>query len=234
MVLKGYRYVLVEDQQVSTKIFLKSNTSLEIYFLKGIDFFFILWYTYYMAKINKYSFSDLKDSMGRYRTQSLFWEFAFLNKERENVLEPLFTLKDYDLVKGEVTYPSLKTIYMTYDHVPGFEYEFALDVFGSWDHWNKLASETIPAIRNTIKEWREELEIKLKAQAIKSLIQTSRIDDVKGFNAAKYLADKGYAPTRGRPSKEEVEREKKVQAGVSKELEADMERLGLSVINGSK
>lgn len=192
----------------------------------------------------KYSFSDLKDAMGRYRTQSLFWELRM--KGDENLrgstdgtssprnYTPLFTLKDYDLEKDGITYPSLKKKYMSYDHIPGFEYEFALDVFGSWDHWNKLANDTIPAIKNVIKEWRDELEIRLKAQAIKALIQTSRLDDVKGFNAAKYLADKGYAPQRGRPSKEEVEREKKVQAGVSKDLEADMERLGLSVVNGTK
>lgn len=179
-----------------------------------------------------YSFSDLKDSMGRYRTQSLFWEFRF--KEDEDKYSPLFSLKEYDLEKGKVTYPSLKQIYMSYDHIPGFEYEFALDVFGSWDHWSKLATETIPEIRNTVKGWRDELEIKLKAQAIKSLIAASREDDAKGFNAAKYLADKGYAPTRGRPSKEEVEREKKIQAGVSKELQEDMERLGLSVVSGGK
>lgn len=185
-----------------------------------------------MSFKKNYSFSDLKDSMGRFRTQSLFWEFRF--KEDEEKYSPLFSIKDYELKKPEGNYPSLKQIYMSYDHVPGFEYEFALDVFGSWDHWNKLATETIPAIRNEIKGWREELDVKLKAQAIKSLIAASRDGDAKGFNAAKYLADKGYAPTRGRPSKEEVEREKRVQAGVSKELEDDMQRLGLTVISGSK
>ena len=182
-----------------------------------------------------YSFSELKDSIGRYRTQSLFWEFAFLNQDRDNVLEPIFTLKDYDLKKGKVVYPSLKLIYMSYDHIPGFEYEFAMDVFNSWDHWNKLASDTAnKQIRDAITSWREELDIRIKAQAIKALIQSSRIDDSKGFNAAKYLADKGYTPTRGRPSKEELERHKKVEAGVNKELEEDMARLGLTVVNGGK
>jgi hypothetical protein len=56
------------------------------------------------------------------------------------------------------------------------------------------------------------------------------------MKAAKYLADKGYAVLnkRGRPSSEEVERELRVQAGASKELEDDMKRLGLSVVNGGK
>lgn len=182
-------------------------------------------------KLN-YEFSDLKDAMGRFRTQSLFWEFRFTKDEDK--YPAYFTLKDRNIDKDGVTFYSLKQIYMSYDHIPGFEYEFALDTFNSWDHWIKLATETIPEIRNEIKGWREELDIKLKAQAIKSLIAASRDSDSKGFNAAKYLADKGYAPTRGRPSKEEVEREKRVQAGVSKELEDDMLRLGLTVISGSK
>jgi hypothetical protein len=185
-----------------------------------------------MSKRKTYEFQELKDDMGRYRTQSLFWELRF--KGDEDKYAPLFTIKDYDLVKDGITYPSLKQIYMSYDHIPNFEYEFAMDVFNSWDHWTKLATDTVPIVKNAIKGWREELEIKLKAAAIKSLIMTSREPDSKGFNAAKYLADKGYAPVRGRPSKEEVEREKRIQAGVNKDLEADMERLGLSVVNGSK
>lgn len=187
------------------------------------------------SKIKTYSFSELKDSIGRYRTQSLFWEFAFLNQDRDTVLEPIFTLKDYDVEKDGVIYPSLKSVYMSYDHIPGFEYEFALDVFNSWDHWSKLASDTAnKQIRDAVSSWREELDIRIKAKAIKALMMSSRIDDAKGFNAAKYLADKGYAPQRGRPSKEEVQREKKIQAGVSRELEEDMARLGLTVINGTK
>lgn len=185
-----------------------------------------------MSRKTSYKFEELKDAMGRYRTQSLFWELRM--KEDITTYPPIFSLKDYDLEKDGIIYPSLKQIYMSYDHIPGFEYEFALDIFNSWDHWNKLANDTIPAIKSVIREWREELEVRLKAQAIKALIQTSRLDDVKGFNAAKYLADKGYAPQRGRPSKEEVEREKRVQAGVNKDLEDDMARLGLSVVNGGK
>lgn len=185
-----------------------------------------------MSKKQSYKFQDLKDDMGRFRTQSLFWELRM--KEETEKYPPIFSLKDYDLEKDTIVYPSLKQIYMSYDHIPGYEYEFAIDVFNSWDHWNKLANDTIPAIKSVIKDWREELDIRLKAQALKSLILTSRLDDVKGFNAAKYLADKGYAPQRGRPSKEEVEREKRIQAGTSKELEDDMKRLGLSVVNGGK
>lgn len=173
----------------------------------------------------------MKDDMGRYRTQSLFWE---LRHDNDNRYPPIFSLKSYDLVKPEGTYPSLKQIYMSYDHIPNFEYEFALDVFNSWDHWVKLAHETIPAIKDEIKAWREELDIKIKAKTLKAMIIASMDNDAKGVNAAKYLAEKGYLAKRGRPSKEEVERERKIQAGVNKELETDMERIGLKVVNGGK
>ena len=189
-----------------------------------------------MTKIKKYEYSELKDKMGRYRTQSLFWEYAFLNNNREedNVLDPLFTIKDQNIERDGITYPSLKKIYMSYDHVPGFEYDFAMEVFNSWDHWTKLADNSTADVKEAIRTWRQELEIKIKASAVKSIMSASLDSDAKGVAAAKYLADKGYAPTRGRPSKEEVEREKKVAAGVNKDLEADMERLGLTVINGTK
>lgn len=189
-----------------------------------------------MSKIKKYEYSDLKDKMGRLRTQSLFWEYSYLHKDKEaeDNLDPLFSLKDYDIVKDGITYPSLKKIYMSYDHVPGYEYEFAIDVFNSWDHWVKLTDTTTPLLREEFKSWRTELEIKIKAKAIKAIMNASLDSDAKGVTAARYLADKGYAPTRGRPSKEEVEREKKIAAGVNKDLEADMERLGLTVVSGGK
>ena len=169
-----------------------------------------------------------KDTMGRYRTQSLFWEM------RDSSMDPIWSTKDYDLVKGDKTYKSLKNIYMSYTHVPGFEYDFAMDLFGSWDHWLKLCNDTTPAIKDMIKGWRDELDVRIKAKGIKSIILHSLDDDPKGLQAAKYLVEKGYESKRGRPSKAEVERETKIQAGVNKELKDDMERIGLKVMEGGK
>jgi|7_EtaG_2_1085326.scaffolds.fasta_scaffold72240_1 hypothetical protein len=172
--------------------------------------------------------SSLKDEMGRYRTQSLFWELRYGSSDK---YKPIFTLKDRDLKKGKETFLSLKQIYMKYTHIPEMEYEFAMDVFGSWNHWERLSKETVPAIKDEIQSWRDELDIRNRADALKKMMIASGDNDAKGVNAAKYLAEKGYLSKRGRPSKEEVERERKVQAGVSKELEGDMERLGLKVVN---
>jgi hypothetical protein len=171
--------------------------------------------------------SVMKDDIGRYRTQSLFWELRYGTEEK---FPPIFTLKSDNIERDGKLYYSLKKIYLSYDHVPKFEYEFATDVFGSWDHWNKLANDTLPAIKDEIKSWREELDIKLKALGLKALIHASRDNDAKGVQASKYLAEKGYEVKRGRPSKAEIEAERKQAAGVKKELASDMERIGLAVV----
>ena len=98
-----------------------------------------------------------KDKMGRYRARSLFWEM------RDESMEPIWCMKDYDLVKGDITYPSLKKIYMAYDHVPGAEYDFAMEHFGSWDHWIKLcnSNDTSTRIKDMIQAWRNEIDIRI-------------------------------------------------------------------------
>ena len=169
-----------------------------------------------------------KDDLGRYRTQSLFWELR--HGVDTNKYPPVFTTKDEDIKRDGITYKSMKKIYMSYDHIPGYEYEFAMDVLGSWDHWNKLANDTIPELKNMIQGWRDELDVRLKALGLKALIHASRDNDAKGVQASKYLVEKGYIQKRGRPSKEEMERELKVSTKAKKELNDDLERIGLKVV----
>lgn len=177
-----------------------------------------------------YKSSDMLDTLGRFRTASLFVENRrYEDEERDSPkYPPIFSLKNEDQLVDDKLYPSLKKLYMSYSHVPGFEYEFAMDVLFSWDHWMKLTEDAV--IRHKIKEWRSELDIKNKAQAIRSLIEVSKVSDPKGVSAAKYLAEKGYVSRKGRPSKEDVERERKIEAGVRDNLDQDMARLGISVI----
>lgn len=128
---------------------------------------------------------------------SLFWEF------RKPPYPFLWTLRDEDIERDGVVIPSLSRIYMNYPHIPGHEYEFAIDHFKHWDHWVKLC--TTSALRVYVEAWREELDIKNKAIQIKNLVTAAKIGDV---SASKYLAEGKYdmqAPKRGRPSKEEKE-----------------------------
>lgn len=179
--------------------------------------------------------SSLRDQFGRVRTNSLFWEYR--HSEREDML-PLFTTKDKphtvksDFSSELITYPSLKQIYFTYDHIPNMEYDFAMEVFGSWEVWERI---TKCVIKDLIQDWRDEYEIKLKADAIRKMIQLSKQDSAAGATATRYLADKGYLDKKvGRISKADKEREIKIAAGLHDDLSSDMERLGLSIVNGGR
>jgi|SaaInlStandDraft_2_1057019.scaffolds.fasta_scaffold86029_1 hypothetical protein len=188
---------------------------------KVLDFLSIMWYNISMN--NKLKSTD---SVGRYRTLSLFWEWNTPGDK-----PALFTNKAEDIVRDNVTYKSMKKLYMSYEHAPGLEYDFAIEVLGSWEHWQKVVNGS-KELQEMIKDWQHELDIRLKAQGIKAIMRHSLDDDPKGLQAAKYLVEKGYAKRAGRPSKEEIERELKTDAKAAKDRQADLERIGLKVVNG--
>lgn len=165
--------------------------------------------------------NSFKDSMGRFLTYSLFWEFR-----REND-KPIFTIKSRDIERDGVEYPSLKRFYMSLATFPeDGEYDFATSVFGEdegWEHWQKLLSNR-QLYSDYFSKWREELEIKRRAEAIKELTKASR-QGSKGVSAAKYIAEKGWQKRAGRPSKDEINRERKIAAGIHSETMEDIERL---------
>ena len=173
--------------------------------------------------------SEMKDDLGRWRTTSLFWETRRANEDK---YPPLWSLKDRAHTVGKIVYPSFKELYLSYDHVPLHEYQFVLDTLGSWKHWQVLCDSTIG---NHISEWREELTVRIKADALRRLMAVSRESTSVGVAAARYLADEGYLPKKvGRVSKEEKLRAVKQAAGVRDSLEEDMARLNLNVITGGK
>lgn len=160
-----------------------------------------------------------KDSLGRWRTQTLFVEY----KDRTGKYEFFYTLKDYD--NNGVA--SLKHLYL--DLADPTEYLFAAKYLGGWEHWQKMVNNSI--LREEIDKWRLELEIKIKAEAIKAIAEISNDKDDKGrLSAAKWIAEKGWEPKRGRPTKAEVEKEKKIHAGVTSYIDKEYDRL----INGKK
>jgi hypothetical protein len=92
---------------------------------------------YNMAISRKIS---MKDNQGRYRTLSLFKEY-----QQEGF-------------KWYWTIPQLKKIYLEYNHIPHYEYEFANDHFEDWQHWEKVADG---GMKFAIDEWRAERSLKL-------------------------------------------------------------------------
>ena len=75
-----------------------------------------------------------------------------------------------------------------------------------------------------VEQWRMELELKLRSQAVMDIRDLSSGE--KGFQAAKWLADRGWDKrTAGRPSNADIERETKIQANIAEEYNADVVRL---------
>ena len=160
---------------------------------------------------------DTKDALGKWLTLAMFWE------SRHPKYTPTYTLKDYDMERDGVFYPSLKKIYL--EKSDPTEYLFATEVFDSWPHWQAICNSY--RIRPIIAKWREELEVKLRAEGVRAIMTSAINDGSKGVTAAKYIAEKGWEKHRGRPSKDEVDGERKMAASVAKELEDDLARMEL-------
>lgn len=160
-----------------------------------------------------------KDSQRRFLTNAMFFE----SRIKGNGLEPTFTFKEQDHEYQGVTYISMRRIYMEMEDPT--EYDFAMETLGSWDHWLKLCNS--PAIREHIDKWRDELETKLRARAVKAMIETATTAGAKGTTAAKWLATAGWKEGKGRPSKARVRGELKKAAQVVSIVDADAARLGL-------
>lgn len=168
-------------------------------------------------RITEIDKSQYKDKMGRYRTQSLFFETNLTG------IDAIFTLKEEDHEYNGKHYISLKRIYLEMED-PG-EYEFATTIFGTWTQWERICNNG--QLKVHIERWREELAIKIEAKALREVIKTANKGGKDGQQAARWLASGQYKNSKGRPSKAEVEGMKKHLAGIDEELSEDAERMGV-------
>lgn len=159
----------------------------------------------------------LKDQMGKFRTGSLFLEPLY-----DETNDTVFTLKDYDHThKGRFHY-SLKKIYL--EIADPTEYRFAIEVFNSWEHWQRISKNG--TISPFVDKWRDELEVKLRSLSINNIIETAKVIDSKALPAMKWLAEGGWRISkRGRISKEDKEVEVKKEAGILRSINEDLKRI---------
>lgn len=157
--------------------------------------------------------TKLKASNGVPLSQGLFLEIGYTE-------HAVFTTKDEDYeYKGKV-YPSLKRLYLEMEDAG--EYEFACKYLLGWDHWQKLCNNK--AIAVFIESWRYELELKLRSRAIKQIMDFANTP--KGFQAAKWIADRGWDKrAAGRPSKDEVDKQTRLDADLYKQFDDDLKRV---------
>lgn len=157
--------------------------------------------------------SQLKTSNGIPLTQGLFLEIGY--KEYA-----VFTTKDEDYEYNGRIYPSLKRLYLEMEDVG--EYEFATTYLLGWNHWQRLCSNK--EVAKHVDEWRYELELKLRSKAIKSILKKTNVE--QGINAAKWIAEKGWDKRKaGRPTKEDIQKETRIQADLDRQFQEDLKRL---------
>jgi hypothetical protein len=154
----------------------------------------------------------MKDEGGRPYTQSLFLEIGYTD-------QAIYTTKDHDhLYKGHL-YPSLKRLYL--EEEDPTEYDFSVKYLLGWNHWLRLCENK--TVRKHIDEWREELELKLRSRAVKQMIKNAAMGKIQ---AQQWVANKGWSGRiAGRPSKADIDSEKKFQSRVADEYSADVVRL---------
>lgn len=154
------------------------------------------------------------DSAGRPLTQSLFLEIAYSDYA-------IYTLKEQDYeYKGRV-YPSLKALYLKEEDPT--EYSFATKYLLGWQHWKRLCENK--AISKHVEEWREELELKIRSQAVRDMVNMCASEN-GNYSAAKFLADRGWDKrAAGRPSKKDKEAHLRMEERLADEFEADLKRL---------
>jgi hypothetical protein len=158
--------------------------------------------------------NKLRDGRGRPLTQSLFLEFGY------NTEYAVFTLQEEDYEYKGKTYISLKALYLA--HEDPIEYDFATTYLLNWNQWKRLINNKLFATHHA--EWRDELELKLRAQSFRDIKELSMGE--KGFQAAKFIADKGWDKRgAGRPSNEDKEREMNMQTKIDSEYDEDVKRL---------
>ena len=166
-------------------------------------------------------FDSFKDTQGRFRTQSLFIETP------HESYPAYFTLKKSDHTKNGKVYTSLYRKYMEIGDPT--EYQMAIRLFGSWDHW--LALTKSKWFGEHLTGWREELKTRLESDRYFEMDQVAKTCSLQpqGIQATKWLAER-YGDTatakRGRPSKAEKAKHLRKLQDESEDLKEDAKRIG--------
>lgn len=156
--------------------------------------------------------SKFKDSMGKYITQSLFLEMGY------DTDKAVYTFKDTDYEYKGTVYASLRRLYM--EMMDPTEYFFAERYLWGWEHWQRITENK--ELRKEIDKWREELEVKIRAAGIRAVIGLGATN----FTAAQWVANgKWNHKSKGRPTKEERQREEEIRRAAVNEAQNDLGRI---------
>ena len=167
--------------------------------------------------------NKFKNAIGAHLLKPIFFEYD--NSEH---LYSVYTLKDYDHTVDGITYPSLRKLYVEMEDPT--EYEFAVKHLDGWVHWKKLTESSF--FQQYLKEWREELEVRMRAKALNRIKTRATGDTKDSFAADKILLAGGWKTQStekvGRPTKDKIKEEANKLFMESSEFDEDFKRLGIN------
>ncbi len=175
--------------------------------------------------------SKFKNASGTYIIKPIFFEFDDARHEYT-----VFTLKEQDLKYisqdgTEKIFPSLRRLFIEAEDPT--EYSFATTYLDSWSHWKKLSSA--PFFKPYLKEWREELEIRLRSSALLRMKTRAVGTSKDAMQADKILLSGGWKTeeekTRGRPSKQSIKQAAEELFTQRTEFDEDFDRITGSTMN---
>lgn len=141
--------------------------------------------------------TDYKTDGGVVRTKSLFHEYSY-----DDTSFVVFTLKDTgyflpskspegeDQGSGKELLP-ISRLFVESTVQDPTEYSFAMEVFGSWEAWDKIRSGD-RRLKAQIEKWRTEADVCRKSIAFKSVVEEAQ-GGKSAFSAAKYLIEETWA-----------------------------------------
>ena len=161
--------------------------------------------------------NPFRNPSGARYLKGLFYET--LGSDKSTVV---YTLKDHDH-KG---YVSLYRLYMEANDLT--EYRFAMSHLDGWEHWEMLTE--CEWFKPVVARWRKELELRMRAEALASIIETSKASsNPNAYHANKYLLEGAWKlpgdKKAGRPTKEAIAKEATRIAISAKDTASDLERV---------
>lgn len=185
-----------------------------------------------MGQVLVFNRGNLTDSPYRNDSNGLLLRALFVETNVHSPALSLYTLKRHDHELNGKIYPSLYLLYMATEDVT--EFEFASKYMESFTHWERLCECTW--FKDHVSQWRKELELKIRAKALRTIIQESKSSSKNAFVASRFLVEKGWKDKpegrgAGRISKEEIKKEAHQLVLMDNDIKSDFDRL-LKQANG--
>ncbi len=164
---------------------------------------------------------NLRNEQGRRPTKSLFYEMWVSTPISLRTGKPKFTL--YRDKPGLINFGKE---YIEYGDMTG--YKMATKYLENYSHWNMLMKANW--FREAKATWDEEIEARLYAEAMETLVAIAKGEGPQAIQAAKFLATKGYREKTprngvGRPSRDQVEGILKQEADDARTINDDFKRI---------